>query len=155
MKVLKFIALLLCSCTLFCSCGEAGEEADPLTRAEMAFSAKNTAEAQAICDSLYVSDQFDKMSTQQRCRLALLFYRIADSNSEEARMATAAECLQSAIKLQRDSVEAYINGADIEDRSQLILISQLCDAVDDFADGKFVLTEDYDSAYIYDEHPDE
>lgn len=153
-KLTLVIAIALCSMIVAlnsCAGGSFDENDFSISMAEAAFADNDTEFAQKICDTIYSGEEFKELNTELRCRLALLLYRIGDTKSDEARMAMAAKCMQSAIEAHRDSVEAYINSCAIEDRSQLILIGKLCDAVNGFAEGKFVMEEDIDSLYN-DEH---
>jgi hypothetical protein len=143
-KLTLIIAIALCSMivTLSACGGEMNENELSISMAEMAFSDNDTEFAQKICDTIYAGEEFKELNTELRCRLALLLYRIADTNSDEARMAMAAKCMQSAIEAHRDSVELYINSCNIEDRSQLILIGKLCEAVNGFSEGKFIMGDE-------------
>ncbi len=156
-KLTLIIAIALCSMIVAlnsCAGSDVNERDLSLEMAEAALSENDIDIAQELCDSLYAGNDFDSLNTTQRCRLALMLYRIADTRSDEARMAMAAKCMQSAIELHRDSVEAYINSCDIEDRSQLILIGKLCEAVNGFSEGKFVMEEELDSIYEQDQLAD-
>ena len=86
--------------------------------------------AQSLCDKL-VNDQefFSSLNTDELCRLALLFVRLAENYGDEnANTAFASKTLDAAIERNADSTALFLARAPMEDRARLSLISAISES---------------------------
>ncbi|MCX4263243.1 MAG: hypothetical protein OSJ37_00825 [Muribaculaceae bacterium] len=124
----SLLALMLHAAAVSCSRQETGSGA--LQSAELAYANSHYDAAQSLCDKL-VNDQefFSSLNTDELCRLALLFVRLAENYGDEnANTAFASKTLDAAIERNADSTALFLARAPMEDRARLSLISAISES---------------------------
>lgn len=142
MKQLIFVATL--SLAAACSTGNTAEYATALDRAENAIGDGRYAIAQTLADSLVAGADFDALSANQYCRLALLLMQLGENSENEVNTAMAARCIAAASLRDSDSTASYIRNLPNEDRARLMMLSSLNEA-------QHTMPIDEDSIPIYEE----
>lgn len=119
-------AMALSFTTLSCN----NETADPLSQAESDYEMGLYSSAQSVCDGLIASDEFERLSVNELCRLSVLMVKLADHSDESSNMAYASRCMQAALKMQSDSVIEYVRTLPVDEQSLTILLQQLSRSLD-------------------------
>lgn len=86
--------------------------------------------AREFCRSLTDTAQM-QLSPSQLCRTAILYVRISELDDSPREMVNATECLERATTLNPDSVTAFVEAADVDDKATISLIRNVNRAITD------------------------
>lgn len=139
---------MLAAATVSCSHSAADGPA-VLESAELAYANGRYAGAQTLCDSLILSRGFDGLSTEQLCRLSLLFVRLAENHgNEDSNTAFAARALRAASDRSADSTAMFLSNAPVEDQARLALITAINEGLSrPFGCDSTIYYQDTDSSF--------
>lgn len=130
---------------LTCSCTDRGSSGDVLDAAEEAYACGQKPAARAITDSLVAHTDLNSMSARQLCRLSVLMVHLGDSEAdEEERTAMAALTLKAATAADSDTVAAFIETLDNDDRARMVILTAINNAA-------LTAGADEDTTYIFNE----
>lgn len=125
----KNLIILSCSIILLAvmfSCRNNEAQMSPIEKAEKALSEGDTAAAQELCDEITQSTDIEKLSTEELCRLSLLYVRLAETgDSNEVNTAMAATCLLKAFELDIDSATTFLDNMSNDDRNLMRFITAI------------------------------
>lgn len=119
-----------------CSCGSINAE-DALQQAESDLQTGNLQMAVDGCALL--SDSTANLSSEQMCRVAIIYAKISEMSDEQDYMASATRCYERAVTLdqQTGTLDSYIESLDLEDQCVVRVIrevSQALNSTDDIMD---------------------
>lgn len=129
-KIVTGLTAVCVAALLSGACGDTDCNQDPLTRAESCLDEGRYNAAQSLCDSLIIGDCFGRMSAEDLCRLSVLFVKLSEQANEGANYASAARSMQAAVRRNADSVEIFIENLPVDERSQTLVLRQLCNQLD-------------------------
>lgn len=133
-------------CCLSTACGHQTSDADSLAAAESAMSEGAYSTAQKICDRLADKTNASSLPVEMRCRMALLYMKLAEQHNESENTAAALECYRTAMADAPDSAAQAFKNLPVEDLQYAVILTTLMS----FNEGDSLIINDHemDSAYM-------
>ncbi|MCC8118713.1 MAG: hypothetical protein LIP09_08215 [Bacteroidales bacterium] len=107
-----------------------GDPEAVLRQAEAYVAEGNYDGARDYCKSLTDTTRVT-LTPSQLCRTAIVYARISELDDAPREMVNATECLERAMNINADSVTAFTNQAEIDDKAMLYLIRNVNRAITD------------------------
>ncbi|MDE7442726.1 MAG: hypothetical protein K2M65_01020 [Muribaculaceae bacterium] len=117
-----FILSVICCST---SCHNTESDTDYLAAAESALNDGYYTEAQQICNKLTERTGIDNLPVDVRCRLALVYMKLAEQRNESENTAAAIECYRTALVDSPDSATQAFTDLPVEDMQYAMILSSL------------------------------
>lgn len=129
MRYLFLYIIMVLAAVGLAACGNTAET--PASKAELILSKAEQCAAQGddthafqYAISLTNTSEYDLMPSQL-CRQALVLYRISNEGEDVERLVASLTCYERAMATDPDSVEAFINALDTDDRSDMKFVHDL------------------------------
>ena len=133
-------------CCLTTACGHQTSDADSLAAAESAMAEGAYSTAQKICDRLTEGTNASGIPVEMRCRIALLYMKLAEQRNEPENTAAALECYRTAMADAPDSAAQAFANLPVEDLQYAVILSTLMSFND--SDSLIINDHEMDSAYL-------
>lgn len=118
-----FIYICICSCLAIASCTHTDSE-NNILQAEAEIEDGNPDAARDIL-SVMVSNGDTGLSVKQKCRMAMIYIRMAEISDEQDDMATAAAIFMQALENEPDSTAAYIENLSVDQQRHASMLIEL------------------------------
>lgn len=142
LRLIFFLSVICC----VTSCHNTESDTDNLTAAESALSDGYYAEAQQICDELAERTGIDKLPVDARCRLALVYMKLAEQRNESENTAAAIECYRTALTEAPDSAAQAFTNLPVEDMQYAMILTSLTAYAS--GDSLVILDHEGDSLFV-------
>lgn len=141
----RLISILTVICLATTSCHHSASVADSLATAESAMAEGSYQTVQDICDEITADTDIENLPVNTRCRLALLYMKLAEQRNEPENTATALKCYRTALTDAPDSTSQAFAGLPVEDMQYAMILSTLSS----YADNDSLIIHDHESDSLY------